>query len=141
MNYITHHRYKREGACGQRLNIPYGTELPQIGPFIAMPDGRGVCFATSEEAKLHFARNDDGRGLERGALTYAIAYSTRVRYGIGPDGRKRQQRFTDEEIEMLERDWKHFLRDDVDVVLFNQTFFDAEPEELRRLARALNIKA
>jgi len=29
----------------------------------------------------------------------------------------------------------------VDVVLFNQAFFDAEPEELARLAKTLNIKA
>ena len=27
MKYITHHRFKELALCGERLNIPYGTEL------------------------------------------------------------------------------------------------------------------
>ena len=101
-----------------------------------MPDGRHICYSTSENAKLHFARNDDGRGLERGALTYAIAYSQRDRRGAS--GRK--QRFTDAEIEMLERDYGHWLRPDTEWLLFNEDFFAASPEELKVLADTLNIK-
>ena len=71
-----------------------------------------------------------------GALTYAIAYSNRERYSA--EGRR--QRFSDEEIEMLERDWGHFLRQDLEVILFNEDFFAAEPEELQKLADALKIK-
>ena len=84
----------------------------------------------------HFARNDDGQGLERGRLTWAIAYSRRVR--TGPNGR--QQRFTEEEIELLERKWAHFLRQDVEVILFNEDFFAAAVPELKELADALHIK-
>lgn len=132
MKYVTHHRFKELSLCGERLNIPYGTELDTEGYSIVMPDGRAICYSTSENAKKHFARNDDGRGLERGALTYAIAYSRRDA-GNG-------FRFSEEEAEILTRDWGHFLRPDVDVILFNEDFFAAEPEELQKLAAALKIK-
>ena len=66
----------------------------------------------------------------------AIAYSQRVR--TGPNGR--QQRFTEEEIELLERKWAHFLRQDVEVILFNEDFFAAAVPELKELADALHIK-
>ena len=133
MNYVTHHRYKELALCGERLNIPYGTELHTEGYSLVLPDGREVCYSTSENAKKHFARNDDGRGLERGALTYAIAYSNRERYSA--EGRR--QRFSDEEIEMLERKWGHFLRQDLEVILFNEDFFAAEPEELQKARRRI----
>ena len=132
MKYITHHRFRELAVCGDKLNIPYGTELETVANFIITSEGKSICFTTSENAKLHFSRNDDGRGLERGALTYAIAYGKRNR-GIG-------HRFSNEEIKMLERDWGHFLRKDISVILFNEDFFNAEVEELQRLADALNIK-
>lgn len=137
MKYIAHHRCREMAANGERLNIPYGTELETEGHFIVTVDGTPICFQTSAMAKRYFARNDDGKGLERGALTYAIAYSNRERRNS--DG-TRCQRFTDEEIEMLERDWSHFLRHDVDVILFNEDFFAEDPDELQKLADALNIK-
>lgn len=136
MIYVTHNRFKKLAACGSMLNLPYGTELKTAGEFIITQEGKPICFATSETAKLHFARNDDGRGLERGKLTWAIAYSQRERKGA--DGRK--QRFTDQEIELLERKWAHFLRQDVETILFNEDFFAAEVPELQRLADELHIK-
>lgn len=132
MKYVTHHRFKELALCGERLNIPYGTELNTEGYSIVMPDGRAICYSTSENAKKHFARNNDGRGLERGALTHAIAYSKRDA-GNG-------FRFSDKEAKILTRDWGHFLRPDVDVILFNDNFFTAEPEELQKLAAVLKIK-
>lgn len=132
MKYVTHHRFKEMALCGERLNIHYGTELDTEGYSIVMPDGRAICYSTSENAKKHFARNDDRRGLERGALTHAIAYRRRDA-GNG-------FRFSEEEAEILTRDWGHFLRPDVDVILFNDDFFAAEPEELQKLATALKIK-
>ena len=125
MKYITHNRFKKLAACGEAVNIPYGTEMETAGDFIITTEGKPICYATSEAAKMHFARNDDGQGLERGKLTWAIAYSQRVR--TGPNGR--QQRFTEEEIELLERKWAHFLRQDVEVIL----------DSLRREADAANL--
>ena len=136
MKYVVHHRYKGPDAGGKPMNLPYGTEFETIGNFIATPEGRGICFTTSETAREYFAVNDDGRGLERGALTHAIAYSHRERKW--PDERVR--RFSEAEVEMLGRSWSHWLRQDVNVILFNNDFFAAQPEDLRRLADALNIK-
>lgn len=135
MKFIVHHRFKGIAACGEKLNIPYGTELDTAGDFIITPDGKAICFQTSENAKLHFARNDDGQGLERGALTWAIAYSERRR-----ESKAGIYRFSDEEREMLQRDWPHFLREDCEFILFNEAFFAAPIEELQKLADALNIK-
>lgn len=136
MKYITHNRFKKLAACGEAVNIPYGTEMETAGDFIITTEGKPICYATSEAAKMHFARNEDGQGLERGKLTWAIAYSQRVR--TGQNGR--QQRFTEEEIELLERKWAHFLRQDVEVILFNEDFFAAAVPELKELADALHIK-
>lgn len=132
MKYITHHRFKGIAMNGTNVNIRYGTELELKKGFIITPDGTPICYPTSENAHLHFARNDDRNGLERGALTYAIAYSVR-NAGKG-------FRFTDQEIEMLTKYWSHFLRQDCEYILFNQSFFDADVQELRALASALNIK-
>lgn len=130
MKYITHHRYRGLAADGQRVNIPYGTEFETIGDFIATPEGRGICFTGSDVAQRYFACNDDGRGLERGALTCAIAYSDR----------HRSPRFSDAEIELLQHRWNHWLWQDVEAIIFNDAFFAARPEELRELADALKIK-
>lgn len=134
MKYITHHRYKGLALCGERLNIPYGTELEADGSSLVGADGKPVCFLGSENAKMHFAQNDDGRGLERGALTYALAYGRRERKWLD----KGIRRFSEAEVEMLERSWGHWLRQDVDTILFNEDFFAAQPEDLKRLADALN---
>ena len=136
MDYITHHRLRGKAACGQELNIPYGTAFSTIGKFIATQDGGAICYTTSEMAHRYFARNDDGRGLRRGALTYEIAYSNRERFNkVG----NRRQRFTDEEIDILERDWSKFLIPDIDVILFNHDFFNADVDELEKMAKSLNI--
>ena len=138
MEYIAHHRIRGElGANGQRLNIPYGTRFQTIGDFIVTEDGKALCYTTSEMAHRYLARNDDGKGLERGALTHAIAYRHRER--LDSSGHRRQ-RFTDQEIDMLERCWARFLIPDLSVILFNHDFFQADPQELLPLARSLKIK-
>ena len=53
---------------------------------------------------------------------------------------RRESRFTEEEIDLLERKWAHFLRQDVEVILFNEDFFAAAVPELKELADALHIK-
>ena len=137
MEYIVHHRCRELSAAGDRLNLPYGTRLNTIGDFISTAEGGAICFTTGELAHRYMARYDDGRGLERGKVSWAIAYSRRERRS--DDGRHRQ-RFTDREIEMLEREWSRYLVPDAETILFNHAFFEAEPEELLPLARALNIK-
>lgn len=137
MQYITIKRFKEIAVCGKKLNIPYGTKLNIISDFIATTDGKAICYPTSENAHRYFARNDDNNGLERGKITYALAYGKRK-----PTNIKDRQfyRFSDKEIKILKRDWKHFLRKDVDVILFNHEFFNADIEELRKMAKQFNIR-
>lgn len=132
MEFITHHRFRGLALYGERVNIPYGTELQAANDFLFTRDGKAVCCCISEIAKRHFAQNDDGRGLERGKLTYAIAYRGRQAEG--------GFRFSEKEIEILKDEWGRFLRKNVDAILFNDKFFSAEPDELQKLADALNIK-
>ena len=131
MDYITHRRFKANAMCG-RINLRYGTRVISEGGLICKLDGEPICFTTSENAKMYFARNDDGRGLERGALTYAIAYGKRK----GVKG----FRFTNAEREMLTQEYAHWLRQDTDYLLFNNDFFAADVGELRELANRLKIK-
>lgn len=130
MDYITHRRFRNLAACGQKMNLPYGTELRTIGKYIATSDGKAICCTTSENAHLYFACNDDGQGLLRGALTYAIAYGKRGSGGF---------RFSDGEIQLLETKWSQYLRQDVSTILFNQAFFDAPIWALKAIAADLNI--
>lgn len=138
--YITHRRFRGVALCGKKMNLPHGTALRQLGAWLFTLDGQLVCAATSENAKQHFAWDEDGLGLLRGKLTHAIAYSRRERTVDMPGGTKRRQRFTAEEIDMLERDYGAFLRHDAPVILFNDSFFTADVQTLRRLADALGLK-
>lgn len=118
------------------MNLPYGSKFQTIGDFIVTPDAKALCYTTSDMAHRYFGRNDDGKGLQRGMLTYAIAFQHRERKG--PDGRR--QRFTEAEIETLERDWSRFLVPDAEVILFNYGFYEADIAELEELAKAVNIR-
>ncbi|MCD7732391.1 MAG: hypothetical protein LUH56_03005 [Oscillospiraceae bacterium] len=134
MEYITHHRFKGIGLCGKRLNLPYATKVTLEGDILKTKDGEPICFVTSENSKRHFSRNDDGCGIERGKLTYAIAFGNRVCFENG-----RRQKFSDSEILMLERHYSEWLRKDVSVILFNDSFFSADVGELEQLAERLKI--
>lgn len=70
MKYITHKRFKQKAICGE-VNLPAMTECNEINGMIFY-DHKPICVATSENAHLYFARNDDGNGMERGKLTRSI---------------------------------------------------------------------
>ena len=53
------------------IYIPYGSLSTSEGGFIFY-NREPICADTSYVAYKHFSRNDDGMGLERGALTSAI---------------------------------------------------------------------
>lgn len=132
MQYITHKRFHKMAACGEEMNIPYSSTFNTIAGFIANGN-KAICRTASLDAFMHFARNDDGNGIERGKLTYDIAYADRkVRREDGI-----QYRFTDYEIKMLVEEYPHFLKKTGDFILFNYDFFNAEIEELRELHKKL----
>lgn len=133
--YIIHRRFKDKALCGKTLNLPYGTELMEYNSILYTQNGEPVCVATSENAKMHIAQNDDDNGLERGKLTYAIAYS-RKNGGIQKAG----FRFSDKQRDIIVRHYQRFIRPDMDMIIFNDKFFNAPVEELREMADELDIK-
>ncbi len=70
MKYIVHKRFKSNAICGE-VNLPAFTECEAINGMLYC-NHKPLCLITSENAHLHFARNDDGNGLERGSLTRDI---------------------------------------------------------------------
>lgn len=132
MKYICHNRYKKTGASGKEYLVRFKDEIETVGNFIAK-GAEAVCAITSDDAFRHFARNDDNNGLERGKLTYKIAYAPR-RPNIDND-----YRFTETEIEMLRTEYGHFLIKDNVAVIFNYDFFNADIEELRELYKRLEV--
>jgi len=70
MNFILIKRFRSSCLCGT-ANIAAMTEAMSRDGIIWV-DGCPICYETSENAHRHFARNDDGNGLERGRLTREI---------------------------------------------------------------------
>ena len=133
MKYICHRKYRQKGASGRKYFFKRGVELETIGGFIEF-NGGAVCGVSSEDAHKYFSRNDDGFGLMRGELTYAIAYKKRK------PNEDNEFRFTPEEIEMLRTEYPFWLKDDSETILFNDDFFNAEVEELKTLLKRLEVE-
>lgn len=133
---IVFRRFKDLGICGD-VNIPYGTELTATPDgFVTFPDGRKITKIHSQNYIQHFSTNDDGQGLLRGKLTYAIAFS--------PRERKHKNgyvfRFSEDENDMIRKEWGKYLMPYDDTILFNNDFYDAPIEDLKKLADALDIQ-
>jgi len=133
MEYICHKRYKKRGASGKAYLFRRGKKLETVGRFICTGP-EAVCAIRSEDAFRHFARNDDGNGFERGKLTFAIAYAKRQ------PNKENGFRFTEQEVDMLETEYPHFLRRDVDTLIFNEDFFNADIGELKELYQKLEVR-
>lgn len=135
--YVTHQRF-RDYTISGRMNLPYGTKIeynPENNLLFTM-DGKPICYATSYNAHKFFSPDNDGRGLERGKLTYAIAFGRKIK----PNKDGHAYKFTEEEINTLKRDWKKFLKVSHETILFNHDFFCADIEDLQKIADVLNIK-
>ena len=110
--------------CGE-VNIPYGTKLDEVNNVISYC-GNPICYIKSQNAYDYFAKNDDGKGLERGKLTSEIIKLLNNR----KDG-KYQNRW--------DRIWgdlsllKYKRPEHPDHWLWNYDFFNASIEELNRI--------
>lgn len=127
--YITFRRYTHKALSGRELDIPAGQKLYNHYGVLILPNNEPVCTTHSQNARQIFAPNYDDNGIERGKLTYAIAYEPR-RTGF---------RFNATEREYLEKNWPQYLQGG-DTLLFNDDFFRAPIIHLRAIADWLNIK-
>ena len=128
MQYICYKRFKGKTLSQDHANIPYGTKFETAGDFLC-DNGKPMMATTSYNCHKHFSRNDDGQGLRRGKLAYAIAFAPRGK----------SYRFSEDEIAMLTREYQRFLKP-TETILFNDDFFKAEIADLEELAKKLNIR-
>lgn len=120
MTYITTQRFKSKAICGD-VNLPARTEVTLIGNMLFF-DNKPLCVVTSENAHQHFARNDDGQGMERGRLTRTIMET------LARKDEKHQDRWDKIWEDDLCQKFKHPLHSDH--WLWNNAFYNAEISEL-----------
>ena len=128
--YITKKRMKEAGIAGH-VNIPYGTEVEEVDGLIIYK-GAAVCAITSRNAHLHFAKNDDGKGLERGALTLAITFRLEKR-DAGYQGR--WDLVWEDPVGQKYRRPEHD-----DFFLWGHAFYEAPVEDLRHIAALIGAR-
>lgn len=127
--YITTRR-ARFKALGGRVNIPWGAQLEAVGGVLTW-NGLPVCASTSQSAHDFFARNDDGKGLERGRLSAAIVRRLSKR---DHDYQKRWDRVWEDRLCQ-----KYRRRDHIDHWLWNHEFFEADLGDLRYIAGLVGV--
>ena len=108
----------RKVQRGERLEGKNGVLFYQGSP---------VCFELSQVAKTHFSPNWDGMGLERGDITWRIAFGITLS--------KKQK-----EILTSDAKCRIYLVPDERVILFNDLFFQASIPELHKICSKLEIK-
>ena len=152
MQYITHREFNSKTISGNKTF--HRGALLELRDMMLYYNNEPICVARSYNGKQHFARNDDGHGLERGDITYAIAYGDRVKTWeetittkdeeTGEEKTEtitQQARFTPEEVEMIETEYPEFDRDPRSgILLFSDEFFTADIEKLREFAKKLDIE-
>ena len=123
MKYITFSRFKGVAICGD-VNIAALTEVDERGDIICLDD-KPVCFTKSENAHKHFARNDDGNGMERGWLTSTIIGTLKIHDD------KYQERWDRVWNDDLCQKYKHPLHHDH--WIWNHRFYNAPLEDLKHI--------
>lgn len=121
MKYIVHTRFKGKAICGE-VNLPALTECDALFGMISK-DYQPLCLTTSENAHNYFARNDDGRGVERGQLIKDIKKLLAPK-----DDQSDQERWN----KIWEDEFcQKFKKSDNSDWIWNQDFYEAEIEDLQ----------
>ena len=129
MEYIVHRRFKTTAICGA-VNLPAGT-ICELRNSILFYEGRPLCVVSSENAHQHFARNDDGKGMERGQLIRAIITRLQKRDD------NYQSRWDKVWEDSLCRKYKRTEHHDW---LWNHAFYNASMEDLEHIAELVNAR-
>ena len=130
VQYITKQRARFKAMCGP-VNIPWGTSVDLVEGFL-LRDGAPLCAITSRNAHEFFARNDDGNGQERGALTNAIYDKTAKR---DKNWQARWDRVWEDPVCQKYRRTEHSEH-----WLWNHAFYEAPVEDLRHIARLIGLR-
>lgn len=133
--YVARRRARFKSRSGQ-VNIPYGTALENQGGTL-MLNGKPLCYATGQNACDYFSQNDDGRGLERGALVAAIL--ARLERKPHKEDAGYQARWDKVWADRLCQQYRR--REHEDRWLWNQDFYDAPVDDLRHIAGLVGARA
>lgn len=128
--YIVKRRARVETITGP-VNLPYGTEVEAVEDRLIY-QGRQLCAVTSRKAHLYFARNDDGQGRERGAMTLAITKRLEKR---DRDHQRRWDLVWEDPVCQKYRHPEH-----EDHFLWGHTFYEAPVEDLRHIAALIGAR-
>lgn len=130
MDYITIKRARFKGLSGPE-NLPYGNEVQCEDGFLKI-EGLPICGDHSQNAYDFFARNDDGKGLERGKLTQAI------RKALEKRDKNYQARWNKVWDDPLCQKYKRI--EHTDHWLWNHDFYNAEISNLRHIAALVGVR-
>lgn len=131
MNYITFKKFKREGLGGN-FNLHPGKKVEERNGVLYRA-GKAICNERSAAGHAHFARNDDGRGLERGALTAGIMETLAI-----PD-EEHQERWDKVWADEKCRPYRRTDQPD-NVWLWNDEFFRLDIETLEYIAALVGAR-
>jgi hypothetical protein len=124
MDYIVTKRAKFNSISGP-VNLPFGTAIQEEDGVLYF-EGNPLCVSSSQNAYDHFARNDDGFGLERGKLTAHIIKTLSKR------DKKHQERWDKVWDDILCQKYKR--PEHADYWLWSHLFYNAPIEDLRYIA-------
>lgn len=130
--FVAARRAKFRGISGP-VNIPRGTRLQESDGGVLTLDGRLVCTVNGARGRDFFALDDDGRGVLRGALTYAIRNKLRCR------DKNYQARW--------DRIWGSLMckryqnLEHADFWIWNQAFYEAPIDDLQSIARLVGAQS
>lgn len=121
MKYIVYKRFKEKAICGE-VNLPATTQVELKGNMLYLND-KQICIVTSENAHNYFARNNDGKGMERGYLIQQIKAT------LAQTDEKHQDRW--DKIWQDSKCLPYKRTTYEDYWLWNQSFYDADIQELQ----------
>lgn len=135
MRYVVFKRFRDKCLCGN-VNLPYGTVCELDGEVITK-DGNALVVATSENAHQFFARDDDGKGLERGRLTQEIQARLRTPEKRESAGEYKRRQAAWARIWNDPKIQPYKMREHADYWLWNHAFFNADVETLEYILHVI----
>lgn len=129
MEYIIYRRFKTKAICGD-VNLPAGT-VCQVQGNMLFHDGKPLCVVSSENAHQHFARNDDGNGMERGNTIRNITNRLRNQ------NNGYQERWDKVWEDAICQKYKR--QEHADTWLWNHAFYNASIEDLTHIAKLVGV--
>lgn len=135
IRFVARKRARFHAIGGHPVNIPYGTAVECRDGYLHF-NGHRLCSTKSRLIREYFCQDDDGKGLERGALISAItAHLEQNPSNSPPDYQKRWDRVWADPLYRRYRRTEH-----EDHWLWNHDFFNAPVEDLRQIAALIGAK-